>query len=222
MDALTYTKTGTKVATATKLDTAVFTVVPTNHELLKLAYTTYLANGRENLAITKTRGLVRGGGKKPWQQKGTGRARVGSSRVPNWRGGGIAFGPTGQENYSMRLPVKAKRLALRQALSLAAADKKIRVIEAFEPKDAKVSQTVDLLQKLDAKGNVLLVVSEKNEHIERATRNVPSLTISHANYLNVFTVLNADAIVLTKPALDMVSAWLGVVPKAAAAEGDKS
>src|SRR5690606_37688451 len=112
--------------------------------LLKLAYTAYLANGRDNLAVTKTRGLVSGGGKKPWRQKGTGRARFGSSRNPIWRGGGIAFGPTGEENYSVKVNVTAKRQALRQALSLKAADNRIAVIESFENKDGKVAATVKL------------------------------------------------------------------------------
>src|SRR5882757_6002067 len=123
----TYTKSGTKATTAAKLDKAVFGVEVKNHELLKQAYVTYLANGRENLAVTKTRGLVSGGGKKPWKQKGTGRARFGSTRNPIWRGGGIAFGPTGNENYSIKVNVGAKRQAIRQALSLAASENRIRV-----------------------------------------------------------------------------------------------
>src|SRR4051812_6031887 len=106
MAVATYTKAGTKATTPAKLDKAVFGLDVNNHELIKAAYTAYLANGRENLAVTKTRGLVRGGGKKPWKQKGTGRARFGSSRVPIWRGGGITFGPTGQENYSKSLNTK--------------------------------------------------------------------------------------------------------------------
>src|SRR5215813_5453673 len=116
----TFTKSGTKATSAAKLDKVVFGVVPENHELLKLAYTAYLANGRENLAVTKKRGEVSGGGKKPWKQKGTGRARFGSSRNPIWRGGGIVFGPTGEENYTKKMHTSAKRQALRQALSLAA------------------------------------------------------------------------------------------------------
>src|ERR1700761_3330085 len=129
MAVATYTKTGTKATTPAKLDKAVFGVEAKNHDLLKQAYTSYLANGRENLAVTKTRGLVRGGGKKPWKQKGTGRARFGSSRGPIWRGGGITFGPTGQENYSKQMNTKAKRQAIRQALSDAATTNKIVVIE---------------------------------------------------------------------------------------------
>src|ERR1700756_2254078 len=108
MAVATYTKAGTKATNPAKLDKAVFGVEAKNHELLKAAYTAYLANGRANLATTKTRGLVRGGGRKPWRQKGTGRARFGSSRNPIWRGGGITFGPTGHENFSKQLQNKGK------------------------------------------------------------------------------------------------------------------
>jgi large subunit ribosomal protein L4 len=126
----TYNKAGVKATTTAKLDAAVFGLEITSHELLKEAYTAYLANGRDNLAVTKTRGLVRGGGKKPWKQKGTGRARFGSTRNPIWRGGGIVFGPTGDENYTKTLSTKARRQAIRQALSLKA--DAIKVIEMFE------------------------------------------------------------------------------------------
>src|SRR5687767_4981175 len=107
MPVQTYTSKGTKATTPVKLDKEVFGIEVTSHQLLKDVYTAYLANGRRNLAVTKTRGLVSGGGKKPWKQKGTGRARFGSSRVPIWRGGGITFGPTGNENYSKNINIKA-------------------------------------------------------------------------------------------------------------------
>src|SRR5262245_30665646 len=105
MSVATYTKTGNKATTAAKLDKGVFAVEIKNHDLLKQAYLAYLANGRVNLAVVKKRGEVRGGGRKPWRQKGTGRARFGSSRNPIWRGGGITFGPTGNENYTINLNV---------------------------------------------------------------------------------------------------------------------
>src|SRR6195952_5461659 len=143
----TYTKAGAKAATPAKLDKAVFGIDVNNHELLKAAYVAYLANGRENLAVTKTRGLVRGGGKKPWKQKGTGRARFGSSRVPIWRGGGVVFGPTGLENYSKKLPTATKRLATRQALSLANDANKIVVIEKLDSKEGKTNVIAKLLTK---------------------------------------------------------------------------
>jgi large subunit ribosomal protein L4 len=167
----------------------------------------YLANGRQNLAVVKTRGLVSGGGRKPWKQKGTGRARFGSSRNPIWRGGGIAFGPTGEENYSKQLNIKAKRLALKQALSSQA--DKVKVIETFECKDGKVAQTAKLMQKLEASGNVLLVVSLKDSLAERATRNLSNVKLVSSAYLNVFDVLNADTLIFSQQALDAVTERLG-------------
>lgn len=201
----TYTKTGTKATTAARLNKDVFAVVPDNHELLKDAYVTYLANGRENLAIVKTRGLVSGGGRKPWKQKGTGRARFGSSRNPIWRGGGIVFGPTGEENYKKRLNIKAKRLAMRQALSLAAESDKIKVIESIECKDGKAAETAKLLAKIEATGRVLIVVSLKDDLVERATRNLVNVQAVHADYLNVYDTLNADTIVFSEKALTLVT-----------------
>jgi large subunit ribosomal protein L4 len=205
----TYTKSGNKATTPAKLDASVFAVMPKNHELLKLTYEAYLANGRDNLAQTKTRGLVRGGGRKPWRQKGTGRARFGSSRNPIWRGGGITFGPTGEENYTKKVPLTAKRLALRQALSIAAADGRIKVVETFETKDGKVAATVKLLEKMDAKGSILLVVSVKDELVERATRNVPMVKAIQANYLNVYDLMNADTVVISQKSLEVIKTWLG-------------
>lgn len=207
MAVATFTKTGSKATTPAKLDKAVFGVEVANHDLLKQAYTAYLANGRGNLAQTKKRGEVSGGGKKPWRQKGTGRARFGSSRNPIWRGGGIAFGPTGNESYTHKLNTTAKRQAIRQALSLN--QDKIKVIEAFESKDGKVKATATLLEKLGATRNVLLVVDVKDALVERATRNLSEVKVVQAKYLNVYDILNADNIVINKKALDMVHEWLG-------------
>lgn len=206
----TYTKTGTKSATSAKLANDVFGVTVDNHQLLKDAYVAYMANGRVNLAVTKTRGLVRGGGKKPWKQKGTGRARFGSIRVPIWRGGGITFGPTGQENYTKRISVTAKRTAIRQALSLKNDAGKVAVIEVFALKEAKTKAALDLLNKIRGEArNVLLVVEHKTPEIVRATNNIPDVSVSSANYLNVYDVMNADLIVFENKAIDVVHEWLG-------------
>lgn len=209
MSVATFTGTGTKAATPAKLDKKVFGEVVENHELIKQAYVAYLANGRDNLAVVKTRGLVRGGGRKPWRQKGTGRARFGSTRNPIWRGGGITFGPTGLENYSKQMNTSSKRKALRQALSMASTDGRLRIIETFECKDGLVGPTVKLLSKIDAKGTVLLVVSQKDLLVERATRNIPNLKATHAKYLNVYDVMNADAVVISKKALELINETLG-------------
>ena len=207
MPIATFTKTGSKATTPAKLSKSVFGVKTESHVLLKRAYVSYLANGRTNLAQTKKRGEVSGGGKKPWRQKGTGRARFGSSRNPIWRGGGIAFGPTGNESYSVKLSTTTKRQALRQALTLS--EDKLKVIESIESKDGKLRSVKALLDKIGATRNVLLVVDEKNELIDRATRNLPEVTTVQAKYLNVYDVLNADSIVISNKALDIVHEWLG-------------
>jgi large subunit ribosomal protein L4 len=209
MSVATYTKTGNKATAAAKLDKAVFEVEIKNHELIKQAYVAYLANGRENLAVTKTRGLVSGGGKKPWKQKGTGRARFGSSRVPIWRGGGITFGPTGLENYSHKLNVKAKRSAIRQALSMASQDGRISVIEAVVAKDGKTKEVQALLNKLGAKRQTLIVVDTKDADIIRATSNISTVKLVTAKYINVYDIVNAHHIVISQKALPIISEWLG-------------
>jgi large subunit ribosomal protein L4 len=206
--AVAYSKTGTKKEADVTLAKNIFDV-EANHDLVGLAYNAYLANGRGANATTLTRGLVRGGGRKPWRQKGTGRARVGSIRVPNWKGGGVVFGPSGNENYSINLSVKTKRTAIRQALSLQASDKKIVVIEDFVATDGKSKTAASLLSKLKLDGNLLLVVAEKTPEIIRATSNLAGLTVVSAKYLNVFIVMNADAIVMTSAALTAIDSWLG-------------
>jgi len=205
----TFTAGGAKATTPAKLDAGVFGVEVTNHQLLRQAYDTYLANGRDNLAVVKTRGLVRGGGKKPWKQKGTGRARFGSSRNPIWRGGGIVFGPTGLENYTKKLPTATRRLAIRQALSLAAGADKIVVVEKLASKEGKTSDMVKLLAKLGATRNVLVVVTEKTPELIRATANLSEVKLVSATYVNVFDAMNANTIVLTSDAQKAVEAWLG-------------
>lgn len=208
MSVSTFTKTGNKATTAAQLDNVVFGNVPTNHELLKQAYVAYLANGRGNDAVTKTRGEIRGGGRKPWKQKGTGRARFGSSRNPIWRGGGITFGPTGIENYSHKLPTVLKRKAIRQALSVAAVDNKVLVIESLDL-SGKTADAFKLFAKIGAVKSTLVVVPDKAEEIVRATNNLSDVKLVQAQYLNVFDVMNADTIIITKDALKVISEWLG-------------
>lgn len=203
----TFTATGAKAATAATLPKEVFGLTVENHELLKSAYLTYLANGRSGTAKTKTRGEVSGGGKKPWRQKGTGRARFGSSRVPIWRGGGITFGPTGEQNYTKKINVKAKRTAIRQALSLKA-DKTV-VIESFAPQGAKTKAAAEVLAKIGATRRVLIVVENKTDDATRATKNLKEVMMVQAQYINVFDVLNADTIIIEKGAIDTIAMWLG-------------
>lgn len=209
MSVSTFTKSGTKATAPAKLDKKVFGEEVRNHNLLKEAYLAYLANGRINSAKTKKRGEVSGGGRKPWRQKGTGNARFGSTRNPIWKGGGVAFGPTGEENYVRAMNTASKRKALRQALSLAAAEDKIMIIETFAASEGRVKPTIALLKKVGAKGSILLAISEKGLMDEQATRNIPNLKLVHAKYLNVFDVMNADTILLSRKALEIVHEWLG-------------
>ncbi len=209
MSVATYNKAGAKATTAAKLDPAVFGLEVTNHELLKQAYVTYMANGRENLAKTKKRGEVNGSTIKPWKQKGTGRARFGSRYNPIWRGGGVVFGPSGNENYTKALNSKAKRLAARQALSMTASEGRVKVIEAFDNAEGKVAVTASLFKKIEATGKVLLVVTTKDNLVDRATRNLTGVKTVSADYVNVYDVMNADLIVIEQAALTAMTTRLG-------------
>lgn len=203
------TKTTAAKTAAPKFSNEVFAVEVPNHELLKLAYDSYLAAGRAVTAKTKRRGEVSGGGKKPWKQKGTGRARFGSSRNPIWRGGGIVFGPLGIENYTKRLSTTQKRVALRQALSLAKKADKFLVTDVKTT--GKTSEIAAFLasHKLSEKRRVLIVADARTPELDRATRNMPAVELKSAMYLNVFHILNADTIVITPAALKTVETWLG-------------
>jgi len=196
----------TKTPAETTLPKEVFAVEVKNHELLKLAYDAYLANSRTSAARTLTRGEVRGGGKKPWKQKGTGRARFGSSRNPIWRGGGIVFGPRGNENYSKKVPTQSKRLAVKQALTLAEQAGKINVIDVKTT--GKTAEIVKFLadNKFDRK--TLIVVDEKTPAIIRATNNIQNVLLVSTKYLNVFNILNADHIVLSTASVPTLKSWL--------------
>lgn len=209
MPVTSFTKTGTKATAAVKLNKSVFEIKTDDHQLIKEAYVAHLANGRFNLALTKKRGQVSGGGRKPWRQKGTGRARAGSIRSPLWRGGGIIFGPTGEENYTHRQSTSSKRLALRQALTLAASSNKLILIEDFLPAGSKTKAAKSLLDKIGATGSVLLVLDDLKSPAHPAVRNLANVNCVQAKYLNVFEVMNADHIVLTRKALDIVHDWLG-------------
>jgi len=196
----------TKTAVKTALPKEVFAVEVPNHELLKLAYDAFLANNRLASATTKQRGEVRGGGKKPWKQKGTGRARFGSSRNPIWRGGGIVFGPSGNENYAKKISTTSKRVALRQALTLAEQAGKVVV------KDVKTTgKTAEVIQfladnKFDRK--VLIVVDEKTPALIRATSNIQNVLLVRSTYLSVYYILNADKIVIAPAAIATIKTWL--------------
>ena len=192
-----------------ELNPEIFNLEVTNHELVKLAYDAYLANSRTSHAKTLKRGEVRGGGKKPWKQKGTGRARFGSTRNPIWRHGGVAGGRTGEENFAKKLSRNAKRIAIMQALSMKNTEKAIQVIDTLGIKDGKSKEVVKTLEdKKIAPKNVLVVVSEKDELTLRATNNLAFVKLVRPTYLNVFDIMNADTIVIVKDALSVLDNWL--------------
>ncbi len=192
------------MAEKTTLPKSVFAVEVRNHELLKLAYDAYLANNRLASATTKQRGEVRGGGKKPWRQKGTGRARFGSIRNPIWRGGGIVFGPRGNENYTKKISKTSKRVALRQALTVKAE----KVLVADIKTTGKTAEVAKFLKdnKLNRR---VLIVAEKTEELIRATNNIQEVLLVSPMYLNVFDIMNADNIVIEPKALEVIESWLG-------------
>ena len=155
------------------------------------------------------RGEVRGGGKKPWKQKGTGRARFGSTRNPIWRHGGVAFGRTGEENFTKKIAKSSKLLAVRQALSMKNAEKAVIVLPADTKVAGKTKDAAKILKdlKLDGK-NVLAVVAEKTPEVLRSTNNLANVKLVRATYLNVFDIMNADAIVFSEAGLKATTEWL--------------
>ena len=192
------------MAEKTTLPKSVFAVEVRNHELLKLAYDSYIANNRLASATTKQRGEVRGGGKKPWRQKGTGRARFGSIRNPIWRGGGIVFGPRGNENYTKKISKTSKRVALRQALTV----KADKVLVADIKTTGKTAEVVKFLKENNLNRRVL-IVAEKTDELIRATNNISEALLVSPMYLNVFDILNADHIVIAPKAIETIENWLG-------------
>ncbi|KAF0197259.1 MAG: large subunit ribosomal protein L4 [Bacillota bacterium] len=185
-----------------ELDEAVFGTTINTH-VLHLAVMKQLAGQRLGTHDTKNRAEVRGGGRKPWKQKGTGRARAGSRRSPIWVGGGIAFGPTPRK-YSFDLPRKVRRLALRCALSAKAQSGEILVLEALEFAEPKTRLMVDTLHNLKVSGKALVVLSEYNENIEKSARNIPGVKIEEARGISVYDILNCQKLVITKAAVEKV------------------
>ena len=191
------------------LNKDIFSLEVQNHELVKLAYDAYLANSRSSHAKTLKRGEVRGGGKKPWKQKGTGRARFGSTRNPIWRHGGVAFGRTGEENFTKKLSKNAKKVAICQALSMKNAEKAVIVLDKDIKFTGKTKEAANVLKDLKLENKyVLAVAAEKTPEVLRSTNNIANLKLVRATYLNVFDILNADVIVFSEAGLKATEEWL--------------
>ncbi len=209
MKAITYTRTGNKSA-ETALSKSVFGV-PVSHELLKQASVRSLSNIRHAGAKVLTRAEVRGGGKKPWRQKGTGRARFGSTRVNIWRHGGVAHGPTGNANFTKDLPKNMIKASIRMALSEQA--QSIKIIEKFTIEQPKTQLADNLLAKLSTVGNVLLIGLNTDINFVRATNNLVGVKLINYDRLQCYDVLCADEIIIEKDALTELDKWLGGAKK---------
>ena len=178
-----------------KLDVEVFGIEP-NLDVLHQVVTAQLAASRAGTASTKRRSQVRGGGRKPWRQKGLGRARHGSIRSPIWVGGGIAHGPQPRE-YAQRTPKKMKRLALRSALSARAAEAAIRVVDDIDWAAPKTKQALSLLDAMDAKGKTLVVLTQLDGSAGKSFRNLPEVRLVEPGHLTAYDVLWSDQVVFT-------------------------
>lgn len=185
-----------------ELSDAVFGVEPNQH-VMHLVVKNQLANRRQGTSSTKTRSEVRGGGKRPWRQKGTGRARHGSTRSAQYVGGGIIFGPKPRD-YSYTLPKKVRRLALKSALSTKLLDKKIVVVQDFALAEGKTKLFATALKKLNLQQNLLVVSEARQENLERAARNLCGVKLSRVNTLNVFDLLKYDSLLLSQAAVEKI------------------
>jgi large subunit ribosomal protein L4 len=173
---------------------------PINESLIHQAVVRQMAGRRLGTANTLTRGEVNGGGKKPWRQKGTGRARQGTKTAPHWAGGGVVFGPH-PRSYEQKLPSKMRRSALRGVLSAKQADGAVRVVEGFELDEIKTKTVLARLGGWKAEGKVLVVLPARDETVERSCRNLREVRVILADSLNVIDLLEADTVVFTRHAL---------------------
>ena len=179
-----------------------------NEALLYEALKAQASSRRRGTASTKERAQVRGGGRKPWRQKGTGRARAGSIRSPIWKGGGTTFGPRPRD-YSYSLPRKAKRKAIKSALSAKFKEKEILILDRMDLQEAKTKKMASILVNLRSGKKPLLVIEEGNEMVRRAARNIEGVKIISPNSLNLYDLLNHNKLILTKEALAKIEEHLG-------------
>lgn len=197
-----FDKSGAEAGTI-DLPDALF-AAPVNTAVMHQAVVAQLAGRRTGTAKTKTRAEVRGGGRKPYRQKGTGRARQGTRSAPHYAGGGVVFGPTPRK-YDKRMPKRMRRLALVGALTSKFDDGVIKVVNDLSLDEIKTRQLLSHLSSLQAAGKVLVVEDGKNETLELSARNVPGLVIIRSDSLNIVDVLDADAIVITAPSIPTMS-----------------
>ena len=188
-----YNMQGKKVSDV-ELSEAVFGIEP-NENIVHSALVNYLANQRQGTQSTKTRAEVSGGGRKPWRQKGTGRARQGSIRAPQWIKGGIALGPK-PRSYSYRINKKEKQLAIRSLLSAKVLDNELTVVDKLEVEEAKTKVMAKALTDLKVEGKTLIILADRNDNVLRSSRNIEGVKTIELNTINVFDLLNCNKLVL--------------------------
>ena len=193
--------TGNKVAD-TELNDAIFGIEP-NKGLMHAMVVNYLANQRQGTQSTLTRTEVRGGGRKPWRQKGTGHARQGSIRAPQWVHGGIALGPKPRD-YSYTLNKKERRLAMKSALSTKVIDSNLIVVNEIETKEYKTKVMVDMLKAIGAEGKALIVTADADAKVVKSAANIPGVKTATVNTLNVYDILNYDKFIVSSEAVKKI------------------
>ena len=208
-----YNTEGKKVGTATLLP-KIFDV-KINPDLVHQAVVAQLANKRQVIAYTKDKSEVRGGGRKPWRQKGTGRARHGSIRSPIWRGGGITFGPTKERNFGKKINKKMKRKALFMVLTSKVKDNELILLDKLELKEPKTKLIADILERIFKKKqkSVLVVIPKKDENIIRANKNIPHTKTLRADSLNILDLLSFKYLLMPKEAIKIIEETYGTVQK---------
>jgi len=174
-----------------------------NEHVMYEAVKTYMANQRQGNQSVKTRSEVRGGGRKPWRQKGTGRARAGTIRSPLWKGGGVVFAPK-QRDYSKKLPKKVKRLAMKSAFSSKALNDEMVVLDELKLDNIKTKSMVDILSNLNVDKKALIVTGDNDKTVYYSARNIKGVKTTNVNTLNVYDILNYDKFIITKDALKKV------------------
>ena len=201
-----YNQAGQEIG-KTELRDDIFAVEP-NTSVMHQALVRQLANARQGTSATKTRAEVSGGGSKPWRQKGTGRARQGSTRAPHWRHGGVAFGPTPRK-YTQRMPKEMRRLALRSALSAKVAEGQVRVVDDLKMEAPKTREMESVLGGLSIQSSALILLDAANSTIERSAANIPDVKTLRAQYLNVRDLLGYDFLVMPLGAVKAIEGYLG-------------
>lgn len=201
-----YNQAGQQIGT-TELNDQIFGIEP-NQSVMHQAFVRQLANARQGNADTKTRAEVAGGGIKPFKQKGTGRARQGSTRSPQWRHGGVVFGPT-PRSYAQKMPLKMRRLALRSALSVKAADGQIRVVDDLKLDAPKTSEMERILGGLALESSTLILLPEANLALQKSASNIPDVKTLRATYLNVRDLIGHDFLLMPLSAVKVIEGYLG-------------